>query len=509
MVLTDLGAKIKNAINKMGAATIVDDKVVDKMMSTVSIALLQGDVDIKLVKRLQDEVKKTCKVDAMASGVNKRKVIQTALVKGLCGMLDPGKQPFRPTKKQANVFMFVGLQGSGKTTSCTKLAYYYRKRGWKTALVCADTFRAGAYDQLKQNATKAKVPYFGSYTERDPVVVAEQGVNQFKKDKYEIIIVDTSGRHKQEDALFEEMRMVHNVVKPNEVIFVMDSSMGQAARLQATAFQESVDVGSIIVTKLDGHAKGGGALSAVAATGSPITFIGTGEHIDQFEKFETKAFVDQLLGEGNLQGLKEIIEDKNVMESQEKLVQKITSKGGEFTFRDMYDQFQTLMNLGSFGKVMSMIPGFQNLMGEGREDQSQKRIKRFMTVMDSMTNQELDSDLKIFNLQPGRLYRIAVGSGVHQRVVWDVMETFKQFKRVADQLKVMGRGGLDFSRMHAGEKERNIQNLAGAMSPQILQRMGGMQNFANLIKQMDSMGGMNMPAQKPSKKKSGGRGRKR
>mmetsp|Transcript_11118 Transcript_11118/g.17776 ORF Transcript_11118/g.17776 Transcript_11118/m.17776 type:complete len:513 (+) Transcript_11118:72-1610(+) len=510
MVLSDLGSKISQAIQKMGASDIINDKVVDKMMNTVSLALLQGDVDVKLVKKLKEDVKTTCKVDSMASGVNKRKVIQNALLKGLCGLLDPGKHPFKPKKKRQNVFMFVGLQGSGKTTSCTKLAYYYRKRGWKTALVCADTFRAGAYDQLKQNATKAKVPYFGSYTERDPVVVAEKGVERFKKEKYEIIIVDTSGRHKQEDALFEEMQMVHKAITPDEVIFVMDSSMGQAAKLQATAFQGAVDVGSIIITKLDGHAKGGGALSAVAATGSPITFIGTGEHIDQFERFETKAFVDQLLGMGNLQGLKEIIEDKSVMESQEKLVQKITSKGGEFTFRDMYDQFQTLMNLGSFGKVMSMIPGFQNLMGEGREEQSQMRIKRFMTVMDSMTNVELDSDLKIFNMQPERLYRISIGSGVDQRVVWEVLETFKQFKRVADQLKVMGRSGLDFSRMHSVEKERNIQNLAGAMSPQILQRMGGMQNFANLIKQMDSMGGMSMHpsgggGQKKSRPKKGRR----
>eukprot|EP00466_Bigelowiella_natans_P008541 jgi/Bigna1/136704/aug1.35_g11412 len=375
MVLSDLGSKISQAIQKMGASDIINDKVVDKMMNTVSLALLQGDVDVKLVKKLKEDVKTTCKVatsiviirlvDSMASGVNKRKVIQNALLKGLCGLLDPGKHPFKPKKKRQNVFMFVGLQGSGKTTSCTKLAYYYRKRG------------------LKQNATKAKVPYFGSYTERDPVVVAEKGVERFKKEKYEIIIVDTSGRHKQE-----------------------------------------------------GPRKGGGALFRGGSPGNPETFYGTGEHIDQFERFETKAFVDQLLGMGNLQGLKEIIEDKSVMESQEKLVQKITSKGGEFTFRDMYDQFQTLMNLGSFGKVMSMIPGFQNLMGEGREEQSQMRIKRFMTVMDSMTNVELDSDLKIFNMQPERLYRISIGSGVDQRVVWEVLETFKQFKRVADQLKV-------------------------------------------------------------------------
>ena len=137
-----------------------------------------------------------------------------------------------------------------KTTSCSKYAYYYKRKGWKTALVCADTFRAGAFDQLKQNATKAKIPFYGSYTERDPVVVAEEGVRQFKSEKYELIIVDTSGRHKQESALFEEMQEVARVVEPDDVVFVMDSSIGQAAKDQAKAFRDAVKVGSVIITKL-------------------------------------------------------------------------------------------------------------------------------------------------------------------------------------------------------------------------------------------------------------------
>lgn len=142
-----------------------------------------------------------------------------------------------------------------QTTSCTKFAYYYKRKGWKTALVCADTFRAGAFDQLKQNATKAKIPFYGSYTERDPVVVAEAGVDQFRAEKYEIIIVDTSGRHKQQAALFEEMQEVARVVAPDDIVFTMDSSIGQAARDQAQAFKSAVSVGSVIITKLDGHAK--------------------------------------------------------------------------------------------------------------------------------------------------------------------------------------------------------------------------------------------------------------
>lgn len=158
--------------------------------------------------------------------------------------------------------MFVGLQGSGKTTTCTKYALYYKKQGWRVALVCADTFRAGAFDQLKQNATKAGIPFFGSYTETDPVKLARDGVEQFKKEKYEIIIVDTSGKHKQEESLFEEMKQVATAISPDITLFVMDSSIGQAAHDQAAAFKAKVEVGAVIITKLDGHAKGGGALSA-------------------------------------------------------------------------------------------------------------------------------------------------------------------------------------------------------------------------------------------------------
>ena len=203
-------------------------------------------------------------------------------------------------------------QGSGKTTSCTKLAYYYQRKGWKTCLVCADTFRAGAFDQLKQNATKAKIPYYGSYTESDPVQVAGEGVAKFKKEGFEIIIVDTSGRHKQESALFEEMDQISEVVIPDHVIFVMDGAIGQAADAQARAFKEtyvvffenlnfSIQIGSIIITKMDGHAKGGGAISAVAATGSPILFIGTGEHIHDLEPFNARSFIGKMLGMSSIQ----------------------------------------------------------------------------------------------------------------------------------------------------------------------------------------------------------------
>ena len=203
---------------------------------------------------MRESIKNNVDVEALAGGLNKRKMLEQAVCNELCSMLDPGKEPYTPKKKQANVIMFVGLQGCGKTTTCTKYAYLYKRKGFKCALVCADTFRAGAFDQLKQNATKAKIPFYGSYTETDPAQIAAEGVSKFKEEAYEIIIVDTSGRHMQEAALFEEMEQVASAVEPDDVVFVMDSSIGQAAHDQASAFKSKVAVGSVLVTTLDPRA---------------------------------------------------------------------------------------------------------------------------------------------------------------------------------------------------------------------------------------------------------------
>lgn len=206
-------------------------------------------------------------------------------------------------KGEPNVIMFVGLQGAGKTTTIAKYAGHYQRKGWKVCMICCDSFRAGAFDQLKQNATKLRVPFYGSYTEGDPLKIATEGVKQFKKEKYEVILIDTSGRHRQKAELFEEMQEIAGIVQPDNTVFVMDATQGQAVYDQAMGFREAVDVGAVIVTKLDGHAKGGGALSAVSATQSPIIFLGTGEHFDDLEPFNARSFVSKLLGFGDVRGL--------------------------------------------------------------------------------------------------------------------------------------------------------------------------------------------------------------
>src|ERR1700761_9404966 len=209
------------------------------MVKEICNALMEADVNIKLVAGLRKSIKSAVNFKDIAPGVNKKRLIQKAVFDELVKLVDPHAEPFKPKKGKSNVVMFVGLQGAGKTTTCTKLAKWYQARGFKTCLVCADTFRAGAFDQLKQNAIKAKIPYYGSLTQTDPVVVARDGVEKFKKERFEIIIVDTSGRHHQEDALFAEMVEIQAAVQPQQTVMVLDASIGQAAEAQSRAFKET------------------------------------------------------------------------------------------------------------------------------------------------------------------------------------------------------------------------------------------------------------------------------
>ncbi|KAL6647564.1 hypothetical protein ACP70R_015001 [Stipagrostis hirtigluma subsp. patula] len=483
MVLAELGGSIARALRRMGDATVVDERVLADCLNEISRALLQADVRFATVRDLQAGVRSAANLGALAAGTNKRRVIQQAVVGELCRALHPGSSPpFAPAKGKPSVVMFVGLQGSGKTTTCTKYANHHRRKGFSPALVCADTFRAGAFDQLKQNATKAKIPFYGSYTESDPVKIAVDGVEKFRKEKYDLIIVDTSGRHKQEAALFEEMRQLSEATKPDLVIFVMDGSIGQAAFDQAQAFKQSAPVGAVIVTKMDGHAKGGGALSAVAATKSPVIFIGTGEHIDDFEVFDVKPFVNRLLGMGDLSGLMNKIKDVVTADHQQpdELLQKLTQ--GAFTLRVMYQMFESLLKMGPLGQVFSMLPGFSaELMPKGKEKEGQAKIKRYMTMMDSMTDEELDStNTKLLN--ESRITRIARGSGRHLRDVRDMLEEHKRIAKVWSKIKPP----KPFNNNRKPKPDTYIQQILQALPPNMVNQMGGMAGLQTVVKQLNS-----------------------
>lgn len=407
MVLNDLGKRINAAFSELSRVPVVDDAAVDALLKSVCAALLESDVNVKLVQGLRNNVRSNVKEQlndgdkaSRLSEGQRRNIVQKAIFDHLVQLIDPGVEPFKPKKGKPNVIMFVGLQGSGKTTSCTKLANYYNKRGFKTGLVCADTFRAGAFDQLKQNAAKVNLPFYGSHTETDPVAIAAAGVASFKQAKFEVIIVDTSGRHKQEGELFREMVEIGEAVEPDQTIMVLDASIGQAAEGQSRAFKEAAGYGGIFVTKLDGHAKGGGAISAVAATKTPILFIGLGEHMTDIEVFRPQPFISRMLGMGDISGLMDKVQEVQMAnpERQQEMLKKI-EEGGTFSIRDWREQLGNIMSMGPLSKLAGMIPGVGQMLagaGGGNDEESGNKMKRMIYITDSMTREELDSDGSLF-----------------------------------------------------------------------------------------------------------------
>lgn len=491
MVLVDIGSRISAALKRMVESTVIDQAVIDELLKEICNALVSADVNTKLVVELRNNLKKTLAIEAMGAGLNRRHVIRQAVFQELCRLLDPGKTPYKPVKGKMNIIIFVGLQGNGKTTTIGKYAHHYKRKGFKPALLCADTFRAGAYDQLLQNAASAKVSFYGSRTERDPVKIAVEGVERLKADPegFDMIIVDTSGRHKQESALFTEMEQIVEAIHPDQIVFVLDGSIGQAALDQATAFKKAVKVGAVIVTKLDGHTKGGGALSAVAATQSPIIFLGTGEHLENLEPFEPEPFVSKLLGWGDWKGLVDIISNAVTNDAKtEELTKHIQE--GKFSLRDMYSQFETMLNMGPLNQLMEKLPGGLGQLMAGKGDEGTKRIKGFLVIMDSMTDEELDNP-KVLAQNPKRMARIARGSG---RPLRDVQELLNQHKLVAGIVGSPGMAAIAGGKpkgkgipKNLQQMAKNPQQMANLLPPELLKQMGGAGNLQQLMKQMGNL----------------------
>nr|XP_031859977.1 signal recognition particle protein SRP54 [Kwoniella shandongensis]KAA5527049.1 signal recognition particle protein SRP54 [Kwoniella shandongensis] len=522
MVLADLGARLHGALNQLSRASVIDDTVIHALLKELCAALLESDVNVKLVSQLRTKVKtkvrKSLEEAEKAGGkeVNKKNVVQKAVFDELVALVDPGTEPYKPVKGKTNVLMAVGIQGAGKTTTCTKLAVHYQRRGFRSCLVCADTFRAGAFDQLKQNATKAKIPFYGSYTETDPVAIASLGVEKFRKERFDVIIVDTSGRHKQESELFEEMVAIGSAVKPDMTIMVLDASIGQAAEGQSRAFKDSADFGAIIVTKLDGHAKGGGAISAVAATKTPIIFLGTGEHLNDLERFTPQPFISKLLGMGDVQGLVEHMQDmaRANPDRQKDLAKKLEQ--GKFSIRDWREQLSNIMGMGSLSKIASMIPGMPAGMMEGGEEEAGSKLKRMIFITDAMRQDELDSDGMIFvsfdkSGNPvglnRRAKRVARGSGTSVR---EVEELLVQARMMAGMAKQAGGQNGWMSAMQkmqaaAGGKPlgpngqpspAQIEAMRKAMPPEMMRKLraAGPQGAQKMMQDMmGGMGGMGGP----------------
>lgn len=428
MTIERLGASLHEALRKLFRAAVVDEAAVKELIRDIQRALLQADVNVQLVLEISKRIEERALKEKVPPGISRREHVIKVVYEELTRFL--GEKPVllkvEPGKRK--VLMLVGIQGSGKTTAAAKLARYFQKRGLKPALICVDTYRPGAFDQLQQLASRINVPVYGDPKGKDPVKIALEGLKMFS-DK-DIVIVDTAGRHKEEQELIKEMKMLEEKIKPHEVMLVIDGTIGQQALVQAKAFNEATSIGSILLTKLDGSARGGGALSAVVATGAPIKFISTGEKIEDLEPFVPSRFVGRLLGMGDIEALIEKVREAEV-KVPEKKAKAILS--GKFTLTDMYEQFEAMRKMGPFQKILKMLPGMSYNVPEEMLEQAEDKLEKWRVIIQSMTPEERENP-KIFNAS--RIRRVAHGSGTSEK---DVKELLKQYVMMRKMLKTLRR----------------------------------------------------------------------
>ncbi|ACJ15608.1 signal recognition particle, SRP54 subunit [Thermococcus onnurineus NA1] len=425
MALEKLGKALNNALRKLARSSTVDEATIKEVVRDIQRALIQADVNVRLVLDLTKRIEKRALEEEPPTGVSKKEHIIKIVYEELTKFLGTEAKPIE-IKEKPTVLLTVGIQGSGKTTSIAKLARYFQKRGYKVGLVCSDTWRPGAYQQLKQLVEPFGIEVFGDPEEKDAIKLAKEGVEHFREKGVDIIIVDSAGRHKEEKSLIEEMKQISAAIKPHEVILVIDGTIGQQAYNQALAFKEATPIGSIIVTKLDGSAKGGGALSAVAATGAPIKFIGVGERIDDLEPFDPKRFVSRLLGLGDIQGLLEKFEElQKQQEFREEDLEKFLK--GKFNLKDMYAQLEAMQKMGPLKQILQMIPGMGYSLPDDAVRVGEERLKKFKVIMDSMTEEELEHP-EIINYS--RIKRIARGSGTSIQEVRELLHQYNQMKKM-------------------------------------------------------------------------------
>jgi signal recognition particle subunit SRP54 len=418
---------------------VVDEATVKELVRDIQRALLQADVNVQLVLQISKRIEERALKEAVPPGISRREHVIKVVYEELTRFVGEKPVPISIEAGKRRIIMLVGIQGSGKTTAAAKLARYFQKKGFKPALICADTFRPGAFAQLQQLAARINVPIFGDSKAKDPVKVVSEGLKQFV-DK-DVVIVDTSGRHKEEKDLIEEMKALEKRIKPDEVIMVIDGTIGQQALAQAQTFHEATPIGAIVVTKLDGSARGGGALSAVAATGAPIKFIGTGEKTEDIELFIPSRFVGRLLGMGDLETLLDKVKEAEVQVPQKK-AKAILS--GKFTLTDMYDQFEAMKKMGPFRKVLTMLPGMSNKVPEDMLNTAEDRLEKWRVIIQSMRNEEKENP-KLFS--SSRIKRVARGSGTSEKEVKELLKQYvmmrrmlKMFKRKKGKMPFMGQG---------------------------------------------------------------------
>ncbi|MDB2241231.1 signal recognition particle protein Srp54 [Halorubrum ezzemoulense] len=457
MVLDDLGTSLRSSLDKLQGKSRLSESDVEEIVKEIQRSLLSADVDVSLVMELSDSIKSRALEEEPPGGTTAKDHVLKIVYEEMVELV--GDSTELPLENQT--ILLAGLQGSGKTTSAAKMAWWFSKKGLRPAVVQTDTFRPGAYDQAKQMCERAEVDFYGNPDNDDPVDIARTGLEETVD--ADVHIVDTAGRHALEDDLIAEIEEIEGVVDPDRSLLVLDAAIGQGAKEQARQFEESIGIEGVVITKLDGTAKGGGALTAVNETDSSIAFLGTGETVQDIERFEPSGFISRLLGMGDLKQLSERVE-RAMQETQEEdedwdpedMLQ------GEFTLKDMKRQMDAMNKMGPLDQVMDMIPGLgggmMDELPDDAMDVTQDRMRRFERIMDSMTEEELENPRVVGQ---SRTERIARGSGTDEETVRQLLEQHSMMEQTISQFQGMGEGDMQRMMKKMGGEGGGLGDMMG------------------------------------------------
>ena len=445
MVLDKLGSALKDGIKKISNAIFVDKKLVDGIVKDIQKSLIEADVNIELVLALSKKIKKLA-YDETIKGIDKKEQLVKLIHDEISHLLGEKKELKLP--KKASI-MFLGLYGAGKTTSIAKIGHYYAKRGRKVALLGLDTQRPAAMDQLEQMAKKAKLPVFINKTEKDPIKIIKEHETELKK--YDLILIDTAGRDGLNKELIKEIGKLDKKLKPDYRILVMPADIGQTAKTQAEEFQKALSIDGVVITRMDGTSKAGGALTACAETKAPVFFIGVGEQIHEIETFDPESFIQRLLGMGDLQALLEHVKSATDEKQQQRIEDRM--KEGKFTLLDLYSQLEQMNKMGSMDKLIGMVPGMSAAkVPKNVLDKQESKMKNWKSAISSMTEEEIENP-EVLEKQTTRIQRIAKGSGTTTTEIRELLKQYKILKEMMGMQSGLAEGKIDQKMMQKMAKK--------------------------------------------------------
>ncbi len=416
----DLGEGLRKAIAKLSGATIMDAKTIREFNKELQRALISSDVELNLVMALTNKIENAALKEKLPEGISPREYITNMIYEELVGLM--GKE-YAPEIKPKRILL-MGIYGSGKTTTTGKLAKFYQDRGLGVGVICCDVSRPAAYEQLETVAKQAGAGFYGIKGGKDVSEIVRNGLAELKSKK--VIICDSSGRSGMDSEMIKELKEIDNVFKPDERFLVINADIGQVAGRQAREFGAAVGINGVIVTKMDGSGRGGGALSAVNESGSKVAFIGTGEKLGDIELYDSKKFVGRLLGMPDIESL-----IAKVNEAAKSVGVKEINEINELNFDVFYQQLKAMSKMGPMKNVLGMM-GLADVPKEMVEG-GESKLKIYESIIGSMTKAERNDEKLVRDLS--RIKRIAKGSGRTEKDVRGLLNDFNRMKKIAGLMK--------------------------------------------------------------------------